>query len=223
MIDSHGDTLAGVAESRHPARLPPENEAGASAPTRPFRPWAGDEGPRFSDLLDILNPLQHIPLVGTLYRQITGDSISPAARAVGGTLFGGVIGLVAALGDTVIEQVSGRDTGRHLSNGLASLFRPSPEESGPILVAAHERAATPPADPLADRTSTAVPPPSTLLPPILPPESRLAADPLLRESLKSHGWAALIDRDPPPEPRSEAEYRTAAGLYARTERLFAAR
>src|SRR3546814_6236130 len=43
----------------------------------------------FGDFLDIINPLQHIPLVSTLYRAITGDEISPHARILGATLFGG--------------------------------------------------------------------------------------------------------------------------------------
>jgi len=43
----------------------------------------------FSTLLDVINPLQHIPLVSTLYREITGDEISPSARILGGGLFGG--------------------------------------------------------------------------------------------------------------------------------------
>ncbi|MEP4884867.1 MAG: hypothetical protein ABJ215_00715, partial [Alphaproteobacteria bacterium] len=44
----------------------------------------GDGEGFFSTLLDIVNPLQHIPLVSSLYREITGDEISPSARIVGG-------------------------------------------------------------------------------------------------------------------------------------------
>jgi hypothetical protein len=49
-----------------------------------------------STLLDIINPLQHIPLVSNLYREITGDQISSSARILGGGLFGGPIGLTSA-------------------------------------------------------------------------------------------------------------------------------
>jgi len=31
----------------------------------------------FDDLVDTLNPLQHIPVVGEAYRGMTGDGISP--------------------------------------------------------------------------------------------------------------------------------------------------
>lgn len=59
------------------------------------------------DLLDALNPLHHIPGIGALYRKVTGDEIAPAAKVVGGTLYGGPIGLVSGLVNAVIEQVNG--------------------------------------------------------------------------------------------------------------------
>ncbi|MBT5013959.1 MAG: hypothetical protein HON02_05865, partial [Rhodospirillaceae bacterium] len=33
----------------------------------------GADGFTFLDFLDIINPLQHIPVVGSLYRDMTGD------------------------------------------------------------------------------------------------------------------------------------------------------
>ena len=33
----------------------------------------GDDGFSFGDILDLINPLQHIPIVGTIYRAVTGD------------------------------------------------------------------------------------------------------------------------------------------------------
>ncbi|HEX2116212.1 MAG TPA: hypothetical protein VHM01_17550, partial [Alphaproteobacteria bacterium] len=50
----------------------------------------------FSDFLSVINPLQHIPVVSTLYRWVTGDTIKPAARVVGGALYGGPIGMISA-------------------------------------------------------------------------------------------------------------------------------
>ncbi|MGE4351704.1 MAG: hypothetical protein AB7E52_05900 [Bdellovibrionales bacterium] len=40
------------------------------------------------DLVDLLNPLQHIPLIGTLYRELTGDEIKPEVQIAGSALFG---------------------------------------------------------------------------------------------------------------------------------------
>ncbi len=65
----------------------------------------------FDDFLDIINPLQHIPVVSTLYRQITGDAISPHARVLGDTLFGGASGFVAAAANVFFEEVAGEDIG----------------------------------------------------------------------------------------------------------------
>jgi hypothetical protein len=74
----------------------------------------GADGFTFLDFLDIINPLQHIPVVGTLYRSITGDEIDPGARIAGGTLFGGPIGTVVAMADVTIEGSTGQDMGEHM-------------------------------------------------------------------------------------------------------------
>ena len=47
----------------------------------------GDDGFTFLDFLDIINPLHHIPVIGTLYREMTDDSLDPGSRVIGGTLF----------------------------------------------------------------------------------------------------------------------------------------
>ncbi len=59
----------------------------------------GNDGLTFSDLLDVVNPLQHIPVVSTLYRRLTGDHIDPAMQLAGGALYGGPLGVgLSALG-----------------------------------------------------------------------------------------------------------------------------
>ena len=73
----------------------------------------------FADLIDTVNPLQHIPLVSTLYRDLTGDQISPQARIAGGALYGGPIGLVTSLIDSAVNTVTGDDIGGHV---FATLF-----------------------------------------------------------------------------------------------------
>ena len=57
----------------------------------------------FLDIVDAVNPLQHIPLISSIYRNISGDSISEVPKFVGGALYGGPLGLVAALGSYIIE------------------------------------------------------------------------------------------------------------------------
>ena len=60
-----------------------------------FSPPAKDSL-RFADLLDVVNPLQHIPVVSTVYRNLTGDTIKPIAQVAGGLLYGGPSGAVVA-------------------------------------------------------------------------------------------------------------------------------
>ena len=57
----------------------------------------------FLDIVDAVNPLQHLPLISSIYRNISGDSISDVPKFVGGALYGGPLGLVAALGRYIIE------------------------------------------------------------------------------------------------------------------------
>ncbi len=73
----------------------------------------GKDGFTFYDFLDIINPLQHIPLLNTAYRSLTGDEIDPGSKIAGGTLFGGPIGAVASLTDVAVEQTTGQDMGEH--------------------------------------------------------------------------------------------------------------
>mgnify|MGYP006286758261 CR=1 FL=1 len=63
----------------------------------------------FGDIVDMVNPLHHIPVVGTLYREATGDDIRGAGRVIGGAVFGGGAGAGASLVNTVVEHETGRD------------------------------------------------------------------------------------------------------------------
>ena len=92
----------------------------APAPTRPTADpasagWGGD-GFGFNDFLDLINPLQHVPGVSTLYRAVTGDAIADEARFIGHIVYGGPLGLIAATAETLATD---RD-GRGLSENLAA-------------------------------------------------------------------------------------------------------
>ncbi len=84
----------------------------AAGDDKPFSLF-GDDGFSFSDFIDIINPLQHIPVLSTLYRQLTGDTIDAGPRVMGGTLFGGPIGAVASLINVFVEESTGKDLGEH--------------------------------------------------------------------------------------------------------------
>ncbi len=91
----------------------PAPGAKAAADADEFRLF-GEDGFTFLDFLDIINPLQHIPLVSAVYRDQTGDTIDPATRVLGGTLFGGPIGTAVSVANVMVEEASGRDMGGHM-------------------------------------------------------------------------------------------------------------
>ncbi|MHA1567224.1 MAG: hypothetical protein ACTSX7_18085 [Alphaproteobacteria bacterium] len=96
------------------ARMPaPDAITGTASPTaEPEEPTSA--GDFFWHLLDVINPLQHIPVISTIYRALTGDEISPAAKLAGGVLFGGPLGAAAAVASIAIEGATGSDVGEHL-------------------------------------------------------------------------------------------------------------
>jgi hypothetical protein len=65
----------------------------------------------FDALIDTINPLQHIPVVSTIYREVTGDKMGAPAAIVGGALYGGVFGFFSALGNEFLKAVTGHDVG----------------------------------------------------------------------------------------------------------------
>jgi hypothetical protein len=103
-------------------------QADAAAP-RDFNRARDPAGPgrpgqlSFGDLLDVVNPLQHIPFLGGLYRSATGDAISGQARVAGGLLYGGPLGLVSGLFSAAIEQDAGAEPAMAAARQLTPLGR----------------------------------------------------------------------------------------------------
>lgn len=71
------------------------------------------KGLSFWDLLDVVNPLQHIPVVNRIYRAVTGDEIGTPAKLAGGALLFGPVGLAVAAADSLLERETGRDAFGH--------------------------------------------------------------------------------------------------------------
>ena len=69
----------------------------------------GGEDIGFGDFIDLINPLHHLPVIGPLYREITGDEIKPAAQILGGFLYGGPVGLVTSASQAIAEEATGKD------------------------------------------------------------------------------------------------------------------
>ena len=75
--------------------------------------FAGSRSEFFDNLLDIVNPLQHIPGVSTIYRAITGDEIAAPARLIGSALFGGPVGFASAAANMMLEEATGGNLASH--------------------------------------------------------------------------------------------------------------
>ncbi len=80
--------------------------------------FSGSSGPTFKDVLDTINPLQHIPIVSGIYEKLTGDVASPAAKLAGGALLGGPIGFMTSMFDVIFQQQTGHSMGGALVASL---------------------------------------------------------------------------------------------------------
>ncbi len=68
---------------------------------------------QFSDVVDIVNPLQHLPVVSMIYRGITGDKLHPMSQIIGGALYGGPIGAVTGTANAISQMQTGKDLSAH--------------------------------------------------------------------------------------------------------------
>ena len=63
----------------------------------------------FKDVIDVLNPLQHLPIVSNFYRAVSGDEIGTVPKFLGSALYGGPAGLVIALGSYIANSEMGSE------------------------------------------------------------------------------------------------------------------
>ncbi|HEY4113042.1 MAG TPA: hypothetical protein VGM17_03185 [Rhizomicrobium sp.] len=103
--------LATATEARLKAKadaLASANPAGSAKPTTEA---SKDDGLSFDDLLDVVNPLQHFPIVSTLYRHYAHDEIKPLPKIAGDALYGGLPGLISSVADFAFEKITGKNFG----------------------------------------------------------------------------------------------------------------
>ncbi len=108
------DASLSISASRpQPVPLPAATPSLPAAPPAAPAAAAPPAPSSFHVLLSELNPLQYVPVVGTIYRAVTGDTIPEAARFAGGLvvsgLTGGPVGIAMNLGTTLIERLVGID------------------------------------------------------------------------------------------------------------------
>jgi hypothetical protein len=105
--------------------------------------WAKDgsdeHGLTFSDFLDVINPLQHLPIISHIYRAITGEKIGLAAKLAGDALYGGPIGLLSGGVTSALESGAGKTTGELIAEVARDIFGPSsPKGDGETPAATQE-------------------------------------------------------------------------------------
>jgi len=165
-----------------------------------------DDGFSFDDLLDVVNPLQHIPIVSTAYRAITGDKIGDAAKIIGGGLYGGLIGLGSSIADVAFKDMTGKDFG----DTVLAMFEG--DDDKPVAVASAEPAATPATAPVATQV------PTTLVSAKPAPVTPAPVTPAQATSVSSLDTSALMDAltrdgvDADVSLRALSAYRQTVGL-----------
>jgi len=97
--------------------------------------WVGNSF-SFHDVLDAINPLQHLPVIGTVYRHFTGDKIGNVAEVVGDGIYGGLLGLASGALNVAVKEMTGKDIGENLialveGDDSAAASAPAPTPSTP--------------------------------------------------------------------------------------------
>jgi len=153
----------------------------------------------FWDIIDAINPLQHIPIISTIYRKITGDEMGYASRIAGDTLYGGVLGnmvssLVSAVANVFIDSTTGKDIGEHMMASVSpakiTSSAPAQNHVRPPLQSPIQATARAPVQPI---TNPPPPPVSALLSKqhtdILPP-----LDPsIVQAGIDQYQWQTMAD------------------------------
>ncbi len=79
----------------------------------------------FGEILSDINPLQYLPVVGTIYRAVTGDTIPKGLREAGSIavsgLIGGPVGIATSLATLGFEKLTGLDFEAIAQSVLASI------------------------------------------------------------------------------------------------------
>ena len=123
-----------TAAQKRAAALPPPPPA---HPQTAAKTAAKDEDVlTFGDILDTINPLQHIPLVDVVYRHLTGDTIRPQGEILGGLLYGGLIGGAVATASVLLREATGFDPEEEIVSSLLGDSPSSPSGATTTVAAA---------------------------------------------------------------------------------------
>ncbi len=108
---------------------------GQSAAPKAASLWGGD-GPGAEDFADLINPLQHIPGVSSLYHAATGDTASAGVQMIGGAVLGGLPGLAMAAAGAIFSGITGKDPGETAIGLLEGAGSAGPQPASQVFAAA---------------------------------------------------------------------------------------
>jgi hypothetical protein len=116
----HIETAAGTTGSRSFDDVL-SDATSSYAPQQATPHTLADEPFGFGDVVDIVNPLHHIPLVGMLYRSLSGDQIRPSSQIIGGAVFGGAMGAASGIANVIMTE----ETGKDIAGNVLAVISPS--------------------------------------------------------------------------------------------------
>ena len=157
----------------------------------------------FSDLVDIINPLQHIPVVDEIYRHLTGDKIGVVSTVLGGALYGGVIGIGASVVGLLFKEATGDSPTGH----VLAMFDDDTPSSTAIADATNDNGA-----PAAAALATAAP--ALVATPTAPAPAPLAATPLAAITPAPAAPAPAPAPAPTPIPLANGAIPATSALFA---------
>lgn len=108
---------------------------------RPDISYDGEkEAFEFGDIIDMINPLQHLPVVGMIYRKLSGDTIKPFSNIIGGAIFGGPVGAVSSTVNAIVKDRTGKDVAENAFAAIGINIAPEGAKKPDIQYAASQTA-----------------------------------------------------------------------------------
>ena len=103
---------------QHVNNTPLVNTASSNATASETESFWGKDGFTFGDVVDMFNPLQHLPFVAKYYREQTDDDACEGSRLIGGVLFGalfgGAAGVISSIANSAVRHETQQDMSEHV-------------------------------------------------------------------------------------------------------------
>lgn len=98
------------------AKATPQSEVTNAVLDRISNRLFDDGSAGLDDLVDVVNPAHHIPILSSVYSKVSGDEQGYISEASGGFLLGGPLGLAVTAANIGIDALTGKDFGEHVWN-----------------------------------------------------------------------------------------------------------